>query len=77
MVICLLWITVALALVYATFSTIVAVADHIEMVRLERRRKLLLGASGFAIGLLALLMSHAESVHPGAVSIVLALVRNH
>jgi MFS family permease len=77
MVICLLWITVALALVYATFSTIVAVGDHIDMVRRERRRKLLLGASGFAIGLLALLMSHAETVHPGSISAVLALVRRH
>jgi hypothetical protein len=77
MVICLVWITVALALVYATFSTIVAVGDHIDMVRLERRRKLLLGASGFVIGLLALLMSHAETVHPGSISEVLALVRRH
>jgi len=75
MVICLLWITVAVALVYATFSTSVAVADHIDMVRLERRRTLLLGASGFGIGLLALLMSHAETVHPGSISAVFALVR--
>jgi formate/nitrite transporter FocA (FNT family) len=77
MVFCLLWITVALALVCATFSTVVAVTDHIDMVRLERRRKLWLGASGFAIGLLALLMCHAETVHPGSISSVLALVRRH
>src|ERR1035437_10066808 len=50
-VISLLWIGVALALVYATLTTIVAFADHIDMIRLERRRNLLLGASGFAIGL--------------------------
>jgi len=76
-VISLLWIVAAIALLYVALTTIVAVADHLDMIRLERRRKLLLGASGFAIGLLALLTSHAETVHAGSVSIVLALVRNH
>ena len=77
LVISLLWIAVAVVLVYATVTTILSVGDHIDMTRRERRRNLLLGAAGFAIGLLAPLMSHTSYVHPGSVSIVLALVRHH
>lgn len=77
LVISLLWIAVAVVLVYAMVTAILSVGHHIDIIRRERRRNLLLGSAGFAIGLLAPLISHTSYVHPGSVSIVLALVRHH
>jgi hypothetical protein len=75
-VISMLWLAVALVVVYTFISAARSVVDRRDIGR-DHRRDLLLGTAGMAICLLAVLMAHAGMVHPGSVHTVMGLVRHH
>jgi hypothetical protein len=76
-VISILWLAVALVVVYAFISTARSVVNRRDIIKRDQRRDLLLGTAGMVICVLTVLMVHAGMVHPGSISAVLALVRRH